>query len=246
MAGDLRSVWSTTSTYDLHKRLINQYILCRPGATTQLKRDTSRDRRDIDVIRENHRFLWDENEGSLSWEAKLARKYYDKLFKEYAICDLTHFKSNVVAMRWRVEKEVVSGKGQFSCGEKHCSNSEDLRTWEVNFGYLEKGEKKNALVKIRLCEECSVKLNSTKKHREVTKSKKNTKQTKKRNISTDQEVSVGETKKIKTEKVDEVINEDARTVNDDEERAAWRGVGELPEEKSREEEFNDYLQDLFL
>lgn len=85
-----------------------------------------------------------------------------------------------VALRWRTEAEVVSGKGQFVCGEKHCSRSELalstsspsepasassaassskptptpervrlLRTWEVNFAYVEHGVKKNALIKLR-------------------------------------------------------------------------------------------------
>jgi protein FRA10AC1 len=52
-------------------------------------------------------------------------------------------------MRWRCEKELVEGKGQFMCGEKSCINAENLKSWEVNFGYLEKEEKKNALVKLR-------------------------------------------------------------------------------------------------
>jgi protein FRA10AC1 len=51
-------------------------------------------------------------------------------------------------MRWRVEKEVVDSKGQFICGEKKCSKSENLKTWEVNFAYLEHGEHKNCLVKL--------------------------------------------------------------------------------------------------
>lgn len=54
-----------------------------------------------------------------------------------------------IAMRWRVEKEVVSGKGQFQCANKHCDKTDALRSWEVNFGYVEHGEKKNALVKLR-------------------------------------------------------------------------------------------------
>ena len=53
-----------------------------------------------------------------------------------------------VGMRWRIEKEVLDGKGQFSCGEKRCKEVEDLRTWEMNFGYIEQGIKKNALVKL--------------------------------------------------------------------------------------------------
>lgn len=54
-----------------------------------------------------------------------------------------------IAMRWRVEKEVLAGKGQFICGEKKCNLRDGLKTWEVNFGYMEHGEKKNALVKLR-------------------------------------------------------------------------------------------------
>lgn len=39
-------------------------------------------------------------------------------------------------------------KGQFSCGNKHCDEKEGLKSWEVNFGYIEHGEKRNALVKL--------------------------------------------------------------------------------------------------
>lgn len=51
-------------------------------------------------------------------------------------------------MRWRIEKEVLVGKGQFICGEKKCNSRDGLKTWEVNFGYIEHGAKKNALVKL--------------------------------------------------------------------------------------------------
>ena len=39
--------------------------------------------------------------------------------------------------------------GQFVCGSKKCPEKEELRSWEVNFAYVEQGEKKNALVKLR-------------------------------------------------------------------------------------------------
>lgn len=51
-------------------------------------------------------------------------------------------------MRWRTENEVITGKGQFICGNKRCSDEEDLRSWEVNFSYVEKEVKKNCLVKL--------------------------------------------------------------------------------------------------
>lgn len=161
--------------YELHKHLINEYMLTKPGATKLLQRDTSRDKTDHDVVRENHRFLWDD-ETVDSWEKQLAKKYYDKLFREYCIADLSRYKENKVsvpspdggkprvlctvktnltshppkvAMRWRIEKEVVVGKGQFVCGDRHCEERNELRSWEVNFGYQEHGQKKNALVKLR-------------------------------------------------------------------------------------------------
>lgn len=55
--------------YSRHKRLINEYILCHPGAATALKqRDTSKDRTDLDVIRQNAKFLWDETAEPATWE----------------------------------------------------------------------------------------------------------------------------------------------------------------------------------
>lgn len=58
--------------YQMHQKLINDYILKRPGDTKKLyMRDTSKDKTDIDVIRENHRFLWSEDDVD-SWEKQLA------------------------------------------------------------------------------------------------------------------------------------------------------------------------------
>lgn len=39
--------------------------------------------------------------------------------------------------------------GQFLCGNKRCEKNEGLKSWEVNFAYVEQGEKRNALVKLR-------------------------------------------------------------------------------------------------
>jgi protein FRA10AC1 len=84
--------------YQLHTHLINEYILTKPGSTKQLERDQSKDKHDIDVIRENHRFLWEDQASTaeVTWEQQLAKKYYDKLFKEYTICDLIRYKENKV------------------------------------------------------------------------------------------------------------------------------------------------------
>nr|CDJ96349.1 Folate-sensitive fragile site protein Fra10Ac1 domain containing protein [Haemonchus contortus] len=78
----------TMDAYSRHKELINLYYLSHPGATKMLQRDTSKDRTDYDVLRDNHKFLWSEEDEaavSTSWEARMAKKYYDKLFKGYRV-----------------------------------------------------------------------------------------------------------------------------------------------------------------
>lgn len=82
--------------YDYHKYLINEYVLNKPGSRNLLKRDTSKDKTDLMVIKENHKFLWNDEDTPKNWEERLARKYYDKLFKEYCICDLSRYKENKV------------------------------------------------------------------------------------------------------------------------------------------------------
>lgn len=53
-----------------------------------------------------------------------------------------------LGLRWRTEAEVISGKGQFSCGARGCTETRGLATFEVPFGYTEAGERKEALVKV--------------------------------------------------------------------------------------------------
>uniref|UniRef100_A0A1B6E3P6 Protein FRA10AC1 homolog n=2 Tax=Clastoptera arizonana TaxID=38151 RepID=A0A1B6E3P6_9HEMI len=225
--------------FDLHKTLINYYVLTKRGSTELLKRNTANDKCDIDVIREKHQFLWDETTSPLSWEEKLAKKYYDKLFKEYCICDLTQFKENKVAMRWQTEQEMVKGKGQFICGDKNCNNKE-LSTWEVNFGYIEKGVKKNALVKLRLCSQCSYKLNYRHQKKEVRKRCNNS-------FKKQSNFDIKGKGKFKKEgnkptECQEVAKDCERERNN-----IWRSNNTpLQEDKPRDEEFEEYLTMLLL
>lgn len=53
-----------------------------------------------------------------------------------------------IALRWRIDREVITGKGHFICGNKKCEERSGLKSWEVNFAYNEHGEKKNALIKL--------------------------------------------------------------------------------------------------
>lgn len=44
-----------------------------------------------------YRFLRDEQDATnLPWEEKLAHKYYSSLYREFAVCDLKHYKSGNV------------------------------------------------------------------------------------------------------------------------------------------------------
>ncbi|MFW8505969.1 FRA10AC1 family protein, partial [Klebsiella pneumoniae] len=74
-----------------------------------------------------------------TWGKRLVKRYYDKLFKEYCIADMSHYKKGKIGLRWRTEKEVISGKGQFICGNRKCDENNGLGSYEVNFSYVEAG-----------------------------------------------------------------------------------------------------------
>ena len=98
---------------------------------------------------------------------RVAKKYEGKLFKEYAIPDLSRWDTQGVGLRWRTEKEVARGKGVDICGEKRCSERKNLGTFELNFRYKEggKGEVKNALVKVVVCPACEEKMNRSRRRK---------------------------------------------------------------------------------
>ena len=54
---------------------------------------------EFDILKASHKFLReDENPEARnsSWNDQLAQKYYDSLFREFAVCDLKHYKSGNV------------------------------------------------------------------------------------------------------------------------------------------------------
>lgn len=114
-------------------------------------------------------------------------------------------------MRWRIEKEVFSGKGQFICGNKTCDKREGLKSYEVNFAYVEGGEQKNALVKLRLCPECAVMLNY---YNDKKSKKRKEKEEKEREKEKEKEDKHGKHKKVKTEhKADAYIKKEEEEDN---------------------------------
>ncbi|CAG5906396.1 unnamed protein product [Menidia menidia] len=250
------------NAFERHKKFVGDYILYYGGQMADFRRSASKDKTDLDVLRENHRFLWkDEDEEDMTWEKELAKKYYDKLFKEYCIADLSRYKENKFGFRWRTENEVVSGKGQFQCGNKRCEKEDGLKSWEVNFAYVEHGEKRNALVKLRLCPECSFKLNYHHKRKEVkakTKTKggvsaenreppkKKTKRSKKHKYKKHKDPSTTSSTSESESPTSDKDSEGGNEPDDQSEAEHWRGPAPTVEEKSREEEFDEYFEDMFL
>ena len=97
---------------------------------------------------------------------QLAHAYYDSLFKEYCLADMSRIPRHRTAdedpdvfmqlgLRWRTEAEVRSGKGERVCGNVSCSRARNLTSYEVEFAYEEGGKSRVALVKLRLCRHCA-------------------------------------------------------------------------------------------
>ncbi|KAG8176687.1 hypothetical protein JTE90_018416 [Oedothorax gibbosus] len=229
-----QQAYISLDAYTRHKKLINDYVLCYQGATEKLKKKAqAKYKTDHDIIKENHRFLWEDEDDASTWGEQLAKKYYDRLFKEYCLCDLTRYKDKKIGMRWRTEKEVVLGKGQFFCGSVHCERREGLESWEVLFGYTEHGEKKNALVKLRLCEKCTGKLHYG------YKGKLKKKKEKQQKVVGDEDVDDEETSK-------KIVEEDSKDESEDG-KDVWRRPLKVDEaEPSKEDAFEEFLEDLFL
>ena len=251
--------------YSRHKALVNQYLLSNGRGIESFQRSTETDRNDYSVLKEQHKFLWDSQDKADTWEKRLAKTYYDRLFKEYAISDLSRYKENKVALRWRIEKEVVEGTGQFSCGNKTCLQREGLESWEVNFSYLEQTEKKNALVKLRLCSSCSKKLNYHHKRKlwkssEVTtckssekkpkRSKHKHKHSKKHKHSGPKHKQGGSSSDSDSGDVEysseATKNESSQGTSSSSGESIWQKPAEAFLEKSKEEEFDDYFKDMLV
>ncbi|KIM84211.1 hypothetical protein PILCRDRAFT_818545 [Piloderma croceum F 1598] len=119
---------------------------------------------EFDILKASHKFLREDDDKNLTWDDKVAQKYYSNLYREFAVCDLKHYKSGNFALRWRTEAEVLSGAGETSCGNTRCVHHDvnapmlSLSTLELPFVYEEQGQTKSALVKVVMCERCVKKL----------------------------------------------------------------------------------------
>jgi protein FRA10AC1 len=126
-----------------------------------MPKETAVSSSDLDALRETHQLVrsndYDEQHCD-DWRVRMARRFYNQLYKEYAIIDLSRYKEGKYGLRWRTEAEVISSKGQQICASKHCDSSVNLATFELPFKYSEGGAIKRELIKVCLCEHCSDKL----------------------------------------------------------------------------------------
>lgn len=192
---------------------------------------------DKDTLREGYRFiLSEEDDVDSTWEKRLVKRYCDKLFKEYCIADMTAYKKGKIGLRWRTEKEVISGKGQFVCGNKKCNENNGLGSYEVNFSYVEAGEQKQALVKLVACKRCAEKL-AYKREKERVKEKE---------LSGEKEMDLKENKRKRQhdeESEDTTDDESAEKYSrrkKDRKRASSRNVDD------KDEGFDEFLEGMFL
>ncbi|XP_061765576.1 protein FRA10AC1 isoform X2 [Nerophis ophidion] len=217
------------NAFERHKKFVGDYILYYGGHMVDFKRSLEKDKTDSDVLRENHRFLWrDEDEEDMTWEKKLAKKYYDKLFKEYCIADLSRYKENKFGFRWRTESEVVSGKGL--CPE--CS-------FKLNYHHKRKEVKAKKSVP-QLSEENQEPLEKKTKKKKKRSSSHSKKHKHKRRRDSSISCSSSD------ESQDKGSDPEDKPVEGQSESEHWRGPAPAVEEKSREEEFDEYFEDLFL
>ncbi|KAJ3120301.1 hypothetical protein HK098_004693 [Nowakowskiella sp. JEL0407] len=258
--------------YQKHRKLVNDYhhFYLKPANTTA----PSRPKTDQDILKDHHK---DEDESDneedevKQWESRVAKKYYDRLFKEFAMADMRSYKSGRIALRWRTEKEVIDGLGQFTCANLYCSrrNKEpELKSWEVNFGYIERGVRKNALVKLRLCERCAEKLNYKKLKEKKAAEKMGREQEDRKRKRTDvqdvEDENEEKSARLRTETIKDLDDKDE--INEkipenlppdseerEEEQAAESSTGNIwslpveeeEKEKTFDEELEDYFKDLF-
>jgi protein FRA10AC1 len=69
----------------------------RPGDVLPAEAEAQTHRTDVDVLRDNWRFIRRaEDDTNATWEQRLSKRYYDRLYKEYALADLRQYKTGQV------------------------------------------------------------------------------------------------------------------------------------------------------
>jgi protein FRA10AC1 len=158
--------------HDRHKAfmhdLVTYYGGSLPAPSEQAASHPTAVKTDLAALKESYRFIRSSADDAAAEEdswVRLAQRYYAKLYREYAIVDLSRYREGKIGMRWRTQKEVVAGRGHLTCGARGCEERLHLASFEVPFGYDEAGTRKAALVKVRVCPEHGRQLNFKREHK---------------------------------------------------------------------------------
>ncbi|KAG2388158.1 hypothetical protein C9374_001008 [Naegleria lovaniensis] len=144
---------------------------------------TSEYQSDMQLLKKHYQFIRSSSEASSSEQTvgsddteeaygeNLAKEYESKLFRDYAVADLSKYKEGKLGLRWRNEKEVLEGKGNTVCGNVACSATNELESSLLNFSYREHNTPKQCLVKVCFCPSCYKKLKKLRKKRKKAEKK---------------------------------------------------------------------------
>uniref|UniRef100_A0A0D9XUL6 Protein FRA10AC1 n=1 Tax=Leersia perrieri TaxID=77586 RepID=A0A0D9XUL6_9ORYZ len=200
------------NAYDRHKKFMKDYVQFY-GHDKNVDNSVPI-KTDKDTLREGYRFiLSEEDDMDSTWEKRL------------------------IGLRWRTEKEVISGKGQFICGNRICDEKNGLGSYEVNFSYFEAGEQKQALVKLVACKRCAEKL-AYKRQKEKEKEKE-------KELSGEKEMDLKERDKRKRE------HDGSEDTSDDEPTEKYSGRRKDRKRSStrkmsnNDEGFEEFLEGMF-
>ena len=116
------------TAYERHKKFVHDYVTYYGGRIPSANEHVEHTKTDWEAVREQHKFLRTEEDDKpdSSWEAKLAKKYYDKLFKEYCLADLTLYKEGKIGA-WEAWKKREGGGGggaeeeEWTCRSLACA-----------------------------------------------------------------------------------------------------------------------------
>ncbi|XP_048234226.1 protein FRA10AC1 isoform X3 [Ricinus communis] len=195
------------NAYDRHKKFLNDYVsFYGKENSTNLKLPIKTDK---DTLREGYRFIRTaEDDMDTSWEQRLVKRYYDKLFKN---TPLSLLRTSEDMPDWL---EMEDREGSYIWESSYAVTNIVMTKMiyqamsnylQVNFSYFEAGENKQALVKLVACKRCAEKLNyknRKEKQRLERREKEEIKRKRERlssNVDSDDEKSKNKRKKVKEE-----------------------------------------------
>lgn len=86
----------TGTSDDIHGRDPHPFQLMSPSSS----KTSAPFATEFDILKASHKFLREDQDPAEahnpSWNDQLAQKYYGSLFREFAVCDLKHYKSGNV------------------------------------------------------------------------------------------------------------------------------------------------------